>query len=500
MGSRRRAAWSTMVGGLANIGVLSLQTLLLVPLFLRYIPGKIFGAWLAAGDLLVWLQVFDLGLPNLMIQRVGEAQAKGNRERVVAWFQACFLILFTLSLLLLLAVTWLSVRVPYWLHLDEQVRVEITKAMWLAGVAAAGTMVSNAAVGFARGVQDTKLISTVSTISMVVGALVTICLVISGLGVMSIAMGMAVRAFIILAGGYVFLKRHNILEEPLRLRKDCLIEASHTVPIMAVGMIGFMLANQGELLLIGKFLSTELAIVFMLTRKLADLARSLVDSVTWSLFGGIAPLVASSERTRFWAIFQDITLLRRAVAVYLAAFYVVLNPIFVQVWAGKNKFGGCQLSFLVAVQLIVASDSFFMNYVYKAMGALKLTSLTLLLEGGGRVALALYLIPVFGLAAIPISAIIVATIFSIAQYHMIRAQFKDQSGKPLEIYVFIMFVCIMSVAGLTTLLYGLVSVAVYLGIAGIFILGGLVMTYFAFRGHPSLTTLFPGWSRKMVKQ
>ena len=190
-----------MVGGLANIGVLSLQTLLLVPLFLRYIPGKIFGAWLAAGDLLVWLQVFDLGLPNLMIQRVGEAQAKGNRERVVAWFQACFLILFTLSLLLLLAVTWLSVRVPYWLHLDEQVRVEITKAMWLAGVAAAGTMVSNAAVGFARGVQDTKLISTVSTISMVVGALVTICLVISGLGVMSIAMGMAVRAFIILAGG-----------------------------------------------------------------------------------------------------------------------------------------------------------------------------------------------------------------------------------------------------------------------------------------------------------
>jgi hypothetical protein len=62
---RRRAAVGSFLGSFANTLLVSLQAVLLVPFVLRTVGPAVYGAWLASGDLLNWIQVLDLGLPNL---------------------------------------------------------------------------------------------------------------------------------------------------------------------------------------------------------------------------------------------------------------------------------------------------------------------------------------------------------------------------------------------------------------------------------------------------
>ena len=69
--SRRRAALSTLFGTGATVAITIAQAFILIPLWLTYLGGGLYGAWLATSELLVWLQLLDLGIPNLMTQRIG---------------------------------------------------------------------------------------------------------------------------------------------------------------------------------------------------------------------------------------------------------------------------------------------------------------------------------------------------------------------------------------------------------------------------------------------
>src|SRR5947209_4163631 len=80
--SRRTAALVNLCGSTANTLVVAVQAVILIPLYLHFVGNRLYGAWLASGDILVWLQVFDLGLPNLLIQRIGAADGAGDDETI----------------------------------------------------------------------------------------------------------------------------------------------------------------------------------------------------------------------------------------------------------------------------------------------------------------------------------------------------------------------------------------------------------------------------------
>ena len=45
-----------------------------------------YGAWLATGDLLVLMLAFDMGIPNILIQRIGAALAKSDKKAIGGYF------------------------------------------------------------------------------------------------------------------------------------------------------------------------------------------------------------------------------------------------------------------------------------------------------------------------------------------------------------------------------------------------------------------------------
>ena len=52
--------------------------IIMVPLYLRFIPFEVYGAWLASGNMLAWLSTIDPGLTLVLQQRI--AAAYGNQD------------------------------------------------------------------------------------------------------------------------------------------------------------------------------------------------------------------------------------------------------------------------------------------------------------------------------------------------------------------------------------------------------------------------------------
>src|SRR5262249_5169314 len=98
-GPRKRAAAATLAATLCNTALVVGQGIVLVPLYVRHVGPALYGAWLASGDMLVWLQALDLGLPNLLIQRIGAASGRGDRESASEYFLAGFSMLVAFAAL-----------------------------------------------------------------------------------------------------------------------------------------------------------------------------------------------------------------------------------------------------------------------------------------------------------------------------------------------------------------------------------------------------------------
>ena len=97
-------------------GADTLVYLLLVPLTLGYLNAYEYGIWLTLNSFLSWINALDIGLGSGLRNRLGEAIAKGDKEKGRAYVSTTFfmlffitLVLFTLSSIVIINIDWYKV-------------------------------------------------------------------------------------------------------------------------------------------------------------------------------------------------------------------------------------------------------------------------------------------------------------------------------------------------------------------------------------------------------
>src|SRR5512136_152353 len=135
--SRRRAAVATLAGSTASTLIVSIQAVVLIPLYLHAIGPRLYGAWLGSGEILVWMQAFDLGLPNLMIQRIGAAYGQRDSKTVAEYFAAGMAAMAGVALIVGFSVFGFSRLLPGWMGLAGNEASTLKACFVFGGVAAA---------------------------------------------------------------------------------------------------------------------------------------------------------------------------------------------------------------------------------------------------------------------------------------------------------------------------------------------------------------------------
>lgn len=410
-----------------NTAVVTLQAILLVPLYLAALGPHLYGSWLASGEILVWMQALDLGIPNLLIQRIGAAHARGDKRAVGEWLASGAIVIIVVAGAVAALGAVVSFVIPRLFSLNPIEAVQLQGAFLVAALAVSGVVVSNIAVALSRGLQDTLFMSAAVVAASVASLLTSLVLIVQGFGLWAIAFGLVARAVVMLFATAVFIS-HSLqqgLGRFVRVRSTVLRECLVISPLTAVAGIGYAVMNQSETFLIAVLVRPELAVVYSVTRKGAEVGRGLVDVLGAASYGGFAHLVASSERHRALQVLDEVTSLRTSIAVATAAAYVAVNASLVAVWVGPEQYGGLLLTGLVAVQSVILGGAYLLNYLYRAVGNVARGSLALIVEMAIRLPFMAVALLAFGLPALPIAASVTAATSGIVLSRWIHSELAD---------------------------------------------------------------------------
>jgi len=413
--SRRSAAYVTLIGGYINIGVVIVQGLLLVPLYLKYIGPQLYGAWLGSGNTIGWLAVIDLGLASLMIQRMGFAHGRGDRSLVSQYLTTGLLTQLALVTILFVGAVAISSWIPGLMGIEGTDSDVLAGCIVLAGVASGLNILNNSVTGFAMALQRTLVMSVVALTGAVVGIGVTISLLLLGLGLWALPLGWVARNGSALIGNAIYaasLYRSEV-RVPLQLNRQVLRDFGTISPVMFLAKLGGAFAERSEAALIAIFVQPELTTVYVLTRRTADVVKLILDRFGAATFAGFANLIGTGQKTRASGVYQEIMDLFAPIAVLLIILYLSANQTFMSLWVGPELFGGQLLTTLIGLSVLVATGSNLINYLYGATGQIARGSLILFVEGFLRLGLMTLLLWWVNLPGLPVATILTGTIASL---------------------------------------------------------------------------------------
>lgn len=408
--TRREAAIATLAGNSITVFIVSFQALLLIPLYLDAVGARVSGAWLASAEILLWMQAMDLGIPNLMIQRIAAAHGRGDRRSGAGWFASGQLLLALVSTAVAGAGVLISFSLPPLFGLADS-EADVLRGCFLLGtIASCATIFSNGFVGLARAVQDTTFISGVLIVSAIVGLVTSLTLILMGWGLWAVAIGLAARAAMSLTASVAFgiFAWRREFGVPFGIERAVVGQLLKASPATAIGGVSYAFMSQSEIILVASLARPELAVVYALTRKAADLGRSLVDMIGFATYGGFAHLIGGPQRDQAQAVRSQILSLHLSAAIAVAAAYLAVNRSLVSTWVGADFFGGLPLVFLMALQSVVLGHSYLINLFYRATGRVVEGSLALAAEAVVRLPLLAALLQLFGLPGLPAAAILTA--------------------------------------------------------------------------------------------
>jgi O-antigen/teichoic acid export membrane protein len=402
------------------------QAFLLIPLSLAHLGTPLYGAWLAASELLIWVQLLDFGIPNLLTQRIGAALGRSDQDNAGRWVSTGLIMLSVIAVTLVAAAMAAASLVTDWAGVSAADAAAFNGSFRLGGVASGLLLISNGAAGISRGVQRTATISAAQVSGALAGLCASAALLIADYGIWALGLGLLVRSVVAVLGGIAFfvdVRRHTrvrIVSPSSALFR----ESGALMPSMFAGSAGYVLANSTEIVLVTTLYGPVAAAVYGLTRRALDGVRNLLDSIAWASYGPFAHLVTAEDRHRAGDVLNELLWGRFAVACVAAAVVVSVNAPFVALLFGAENFGGLLLTAMFAAQMVVGGQAFLANYLLRAAGSIEEGSFLLAGEALLRVVMMSGGLWAAGLVGAPAAAVVSSAAGLVLMHSRLRRELR----------------------------------------------------------------------------
>lgn len=405
--SRRTSALVNFALSHVNTLLVITQGIVLVPLYLQRIPDALYGAWLATGNILSWIELVDPGISAVLTQRVATTYGAGDLRRLARVIGTGLSVSFALAALP--ALGWpLAAHLGALAHAPTEHHATLAWSFRLGLIGTSMTFCSYATTAVLVGLQLTAWSGPVYLAAAVVGIATTVALLLAGAGLAAIPLGLLVRAAVLFAGTGLltahWCRRH--LPGGLSFDRDELRGIMGTSAYTFVSRLGVTLAGRMDAFLTARLMSPLQTTVLTLTGRALDPVRLVAGSVGSSLQSGIAHLLGEGGRARAAEV---IDLAGRAVAtwtVFAAGSVVALNHVFVALWVGPQRFGSGWLTVLLALAAGLATFTGSLNQLVFAANGIRASSAVGLVEAMLKVLLQVVLVRRFGLVGMPLAAIV----------------------------------------------------------------------------------------------
>jgi O-antigen/teichoic acid export membrane protein len=381
--TRRRTTQWNLFFHYAATALALVSGVVLVPLYLRFIPPDLYGAWLATGNILAWLTVIDPGLSTVLQQRAAVAYGKGDVAELSALLTGGVLLSGTISLLVLVAGLISSRFLIGWLNLSTTSDIGVVEqAFTLAVVGSAFMIFSYGLTAFNQGLLSSLGIGLVYVGTMIVSMALTVILLYRGAGLLALPSGLIASGVGLTVGNAGYLVWRYASE---KMRYDFSMQGAGTLAKLStytflsrgVGVI----ASNLDAFVLTRYLGPEVVPVFVLTRKAPDMSRMFVERPAVAFMPAVSSLVGAGEMERARGVLLRLLRMILWLLGLIAGGFLVFNNDFVALWVGSKFFAGRAVNLFFVLTLVVTVVTSALSSLCFALGSIRGNSMAALAQG-----------------------------------------------------------------------------------------------------------------------
>lgn len=398
----------------ASIILAFIQGLLLVPLYLNYIPIEIYGAWLASGNLLAWISSIDPGLTIIMNQQTSKFYGKGELEQVGKIIASGLIIS---SLVLIIALSFggfFSYFLIDLLNLSSDVDNSIIiKAFNYAFIGSSLMLFSFSFSAINYGLQGSISIGLINITTTLLSIILTIILLYSGYGLMAIAYSLVFNGVLLSICNFLYLLFRVFNEKiVISFSLTSFIHLSKLLSFTFFSRASGIISNNIDLLLISRFLGPEIVTSYALSKKPIEISREFINQPVVAYQPVISHMYGSKEIDKLRKMLSRLIIILIWITVFVIGGMISLNSEFVSLWVGESLFIGSSLNLIICFSACLMIFTQSAGYFSISLGDIKRNSIAGALQSLLYLPLIYFGLKHFGLYGLvfaPIISMIVTT-------------------------------------------------------------------------------------------
>ena len=357
-----------------DVGLSVVSGLVLIPLYLNFMPKETYGAWLATGNILVWITAVDPGLTAVLEQRIASAYGEENYRRIQNLLTSGLLITGVIAVLVLGTGLALSTIVASLIKLGSVNPELITSAFEVAVLGTALTVFSYGLYGMSKGLQGTLASGIILIAKKAVEIGVTIRLLYAGYGLMAIPWGKVVGAGIIVAGNAGYLIWRTTREQKVALRRVSgrkVIELARLMGYNLFGRASNVIATNVDSFIVGRYIGSDSVAVYRLTKKAPDLVKMFINRATVAFMPATSHIWGEGniERARE-VLLRVVSYLIWGLGLSIGGM-LAFNDDFVRLWVGSDLYAGRGVNSLICALIVALVLTKSLSNLCYALGNIK---------------------------------------------------------------------------------------------------------------------------------
>ena len=368
--SRTARATATALFGYAKFAIAIATGLWLVPFTLHQVGPRLYGYWLASGELLAYASLTEFGVLVTVPWLIADADGRGDRDGMRTLVTNGVAAALTTAVGYTVIATALILALPHVVHLDAAERAPVVGAVIIVAVASVLVYPLRVFYCVLIGLQDVRFYGILDVVAVPFGVALTAVLLEAGWGLYALALGTAVPQ---LAVGLVNLLRVGAIAPDLlrhwqvpRWREVRALFKEGTGAWM--GGWGWRLISATDGLVLAALGQPAAVTALACTSKLSAALTQLSWVPCDSGLIGLAHLAGERQDTRLREAI--VVMVRGYLALAGASACVVLaaNPAFVSRWVGGQMFAGGKANALLAIVSLAMTFSHALAVVPSALG------------------------------------------------------------------------------------------------------------------------------------
>lgn len=346
--------------------------ILLVPLYLKYISADEYGAWLASGNIIIWMSLLDPGLSGTMQYKIAHALGNNESKKIGVLIGNSLIVGIIFFITLCICAVFVQYYITTWLDISKFDNLRFLNALAFTSLSTSLMMFSFTIAGINMGLQSSLGIGIIFTLMNILGIISTVYFLMNGYGLLAFGYSGMIRAVVYLSGNLLYLYCRVIVEKyKVVIDRSGLKELVSLLGYNFIGKTAGTLQSRVFDFLIAKFVSFNAVTSFRISLSAPDNCKLILVRPTVSISPILSKSHGSGDLEEIKYRLKQMVFFFLWVSAFIFSAFFLFNEVFVQLWVGKEFYSGPIVNVLICIMVLLASFSDILSQFVWAMGEMK---------------------------------------------------------------------------------------------------------------------------------